>query len=389
MKSEKIIELYNGYVMPTYTRVGLAIARGRGIKVWGAEGREYLDFFPGWAVSGLGHCHPRVVKALRIQAKRIIHVSNNYYHLLQAKLAKKISESSFGGKVFFANSGAEANEAAIKLARFLGKPDRFEIISMNNSFHGRTLATLAATGQQRYRQGFEPVPVGFQQVPFNDFEALRRAVTPQTIAVLLEPIQGEGGINVAQEEYLRNLRKFCNEKNLLLIFDEVQTGIGRTGKLFCYQHYGIEPDIMTLAKSLGGGMPIAAMIAREEIADTLKPGTHASTFGGSPICCASALACLEAIEKENLLINVNQMSRYLFSALGELKAKHNTIEEIRGKGLMIGIELDREGKTVVEKCMEKGLLINCTQGKILRLMPPLIVTRKNIDKALAILDEAL
>lgn len=389
MNPEEIIGLYNKYVMSTYTRVPLVMARGKGIKVWDVQGREYLDFFPGWAVSGLGHCHLRVVKVLRRQAKQIIHVSNNYYHLLQAKLAKKICESSFEGKVFFSNSGAEANEGAIKLARFLGNPDRFEIISMQGSFHGRTLATLAATGQEKYRQGFEPVVAGFKQVPFADFEALRQAVTPQTIAVLLEPIQGEGGINVAPEEYMQNLREFCNERNLLLILDEVQTGMGRTGKLFCYQHYGVEPDIMTLAKSLGGGMPIAAMVAKQEIADTLKPGTHASTFGGSPICSAAALAVFEAIEKENLLANVKRMSDYLFERLNGLKTKHSSIKELRGKGLMIGIELNREGKTVVEKCIEMGLLINCTQERVLRLMPPLIVTKKDIDKAISILDKAL
>lgn len=389
MKREEVIKLYNRYVMPTYTRTGLVIAKGKGIRVWDIDAKEYLDFFPGWAVSGLGHCHPKIVKAIRAQAKKIIHVSNNYYHLLQGRLAKALSESSFGGKVFFCNSGAEANEAAIKLARFLGKPDRFEIISMQNSFHGRTLATLAATGQKKYYQGFEPLPAGFCQVPFNDFEALKGAVSPQTVAILLEPIQGEGGINVADKEYIQNLRRFCNEKKLLLIFDEVQTGMGRTGKLFCYEHYNVQPDIMTLAKSLGAGVPIAAIIAKGEIADTLKPGTHASTFGGSPICSAAALACLEAIEKEGLLANVNCMSSYLLEKLEELKRKYSLIKEIRGKGLMLGIELNEEGKAVVEKCMENGLLINCTQERVLRLMPPLIVTKKDIDKAITILDKAL
>lgn len=389
MDPKEVISLYDTYVMPTYTRSSLVIAKGKGIKVWDTEGREYLDFFPGWAVSSLGHCHPEIVKAISAQAKRIIHVSNNYYHSLQAELARKICENSFGGKVFFCNSGAEANEAAIKLARFLGKPHRFEIISMHNSFHGRTLATLAATGQVKYRQGFNPLPGGFRQVPFSDFEALKHAVTPQTVAVLLELIQGEGGINIADREYVQNLRKFCDERKILLIFDEVQTGMGRTGRLFCYQHYGVEPDIMTLAKSLGGGMPIAAMVAKQRIADTLKPGTHASTFGGSPICSASAKACFEAIEKEDLLANVDRMSRYLFDELGKLKMKHSLIKEIRGKGLMIGIELNKEGRSIVEKCREKGLLINCTQEEVLRLMPPLIVTKKDINKAITILDKAL
>ncbi len=389
MKTQEVIDLYKQYIMPVYTQSPVALVKGKGARVWDIEGREYLDFFPGWGVSGLGHCHPRVVNAIKNQCKKIIHVSNNYYNNLQVKLAKTISEHSFGGKVFFCNSGAEANEAAIKFARMYGGSGRFEVISMENSFHGRTLATLTATGQRRIQEGFEPLPEGFKHVPFNDLTAVEEAITDKTAAVMIELIQGEGGINVASREYIDGLSKLCRGRDILLIFDEVQTGMGRTGKLFCYQNYGVEPDIMTLAKSLGGGVPIGAMVVRKEIADTLPPGSHASTFGGSPLVCAASLAIFKAIDKEKLLKNVNVMREYLLSCLKRLKEKFPIIKEIRGMGLMIGVELTKEGKPIVEECIRRRLLINCTQARVLRIMPPLIVTKRQIDQAMRILDGVL
>ena len=294
----------------------------------------------------------------------------------------------YPAKVFFCNSGAEANEGAIKFSRKFGR-GRYEIISFENSFHGRTLAALAATGQKKYQQGFEPLPEGFKTVKFNDLEAVKNALTDKTVGVMLELIQGEGGINVASRDFVLGLKKLCEEKNLLLIVDEVQTGVGRTGKLFCHEHYGITPDIVTIAKALGGGLPIGMMVVKKEISDTLGPGMHASTFGGGPVICSAALAVLRAIQKEKLLTNAQRMSEYLISKLAALKDKYAIIKEVRGMGLMLGVELKIEGKAIVEKCIEKGLLINCTHDKVLRLMPALIITKKEIDKAIGILDEVM
>ena len=388
MNTGSVVDLYKKYVMPTYVQVPLVLAKGRGVKVWDAEGNEYLDFFPGWAVSGLGHCHPKVASALAKQAGKIMHVSNNYYSEMQGLLAKKIIESSFPGKVFFANSGAEANECAIKLARKYGNKDnRYEIITMLGSFHGRTLATITATGQDKVKIGFDPLPEGFKHVPFNDYAALRDAITDKTVAVMLEPIQGEGGINIADKDYLEKVRKLCDDKNMLLIFDEVQTGMGRCGKFFAYQHFGIQPDVMTLAKSLGSGVPIGAAVASERVAYTLTPSSHASTFGGSPICSSAALATFEAIEEEGLLENAVMMGDYIKEKLGDLKKKYNFIKNIKGVALMIGVDLDIEGGDIYKECLKRGLLINCTQNKILRIMPPLVVTKEDVDKAIAILDK--
>ncbi len=291
MKKEEVFQAYKDFIMPTYAKVPLIFVKGKGSQLWDIQGRAYLDFFPGWGVGNLGHCHPKVMQAVRDQVSRLIFIPNNYHHVPQAKLAREIVYRTFPAKVFFCNSGAEANEAAIKFSRKFGS-GRYEIITFENSFHGRTLATLAATGQKKYQQGFAPLPEGFKQVRFNDLAAVQQAINEKTIAVLLELIQGEGGIHVAQQEFVSGLRKICDEKNLLLIIDEVQTGIGRTGKLFCYQHYGVLPDIMTLAKALGGGFPIGVMVAKKEIADTLQPGMHASTFGGGPVVCTAALAVL-------------------------------------------------------------------------------------------------
>lgn len=390
MNKNKLIHEYKRYVMPTYTREPLVIVKAQGSKVWDIDGRQFLDFFSGWAVSGLGHRHPKVASALRKQAQKVLHVPNNYYNELQGILAKKISQYSFDGKAFFCNSGAEANEAAIKLARIYGSSrNKYGIITMKNSFHGRTLATLAATGQGKYKQGFAPLPSGFTQVAFNDIAALKKGISAGTAAVMLELIQGEGGINVASAAYIKEVRRLCSRLGLLLIFDEVQTGLARTGKMFCYQHYNVLPDVMTLAKSLGGGFPIGAIIAKRQIADTLGPGRHASTFGGSPPACACALAVFQAIEKERLLLNVQKMGKYLYNELTQLKARYSVIKEVRGKGLMLGIELRREGKSIYEQCLKKGLLINCTHQNVLRIMPHMGVSKSEIDKAIEILNSAL
>jgi len=389
MDSKQVVDLYDKYVMANYTRKDLVIARASGSVVFGIDGKRYLDFFPGWAVSGLGHCHKRVSKAIANQAQKLMHVSNNYYSEAQGRLAERISLNSFGGKVFFSNSGAEANEAAFKLARVFGNPKRYEIITMLGSFHGRTLACAAATGQEKCKRGFDPLPEGFKSIPFNDKQALASAIGDKTIAVMLELIQGEGGINVAEHEYMRYLRDLCTQKDILLIVDEVQTGMGRTGKLFCYQHYGIEPDIMTLAKSLGNGMPIAATVVQNRLAPLLKPGMHASTFGGSPIACAAALAVFEAIEKESLINNVHTMGDYLFQKLVGLKSSYPMIKQVKGMGLMLGVELVMNGYRAYEYCFDSGLLINCTQENILRIMPALTVTKKEIDQAMGILEKAI
>jgi acetylornithine/N-succinyldiaminopimelate aminotransferase len=380
---------YAKYVVGNYTRLPVVIVRGKGERVWDADGREYLDFFPGWAVSGIGHCHPRVVKALREQAKKLLHVANNFYSVPQGRLAEQISRKSFGGKCFFCNSGAEANEAAIKLARIATPPGKFRIITMHNSFHGRTLATVTATAQPKYQRGFEPLPRGFSYVPFADFPALKRAADAHTCAVMIEPVQGEGGINVAPHDYLRKLRRLCDDRRILLIFDEVQTGMGRTGKYFAYQHSGVVPDIMTLAKSLGGGVAIGAMAAKAETAAKLVPGTHASTFGGNALAAAAACAVFDAIDADRLLENTRRMSKYVFRRLDMLRKRHKVISDLRGVGLMIGVELSRPGAGVVARCMRKGLLINCTHDTVLRFMPPMTVGRAHVDRAVSVLDEAL
>ena len=388
-KTGKVVHMYDKYIMNTYKRVPLCLEKAKGSKVWDIDGKVYLDFFPGWAVSGIGHCHPKVAAAVASQAKKLMHVSNNYYSPNQALLARAIIENSFPGKVFFANSGAEANEAAIKLARKYGHEEgRYEIITMTKSFHGRTLATITATGQDKVKIGFEPLPQGFVHVPFNDIEAVKEAITDRTIAIMLEPIQCEGGINIADPDYMKSLRALCDEKDILLILDEVQTGMGRAGKIFCYQNYGITPDVMTLAKSLGGGLPIGACVARGKFADVLTPGTHASTFGGSPIVCAAALAVFDAIKREKLLQNTNKMGAYLKKELEKLKKKYHFIKEVRAVALIIGIELSIDGEGIYKECLKEGLLINCTQGTVLRIMPPLTVTKAEIDKAISILDKA-
>ena len=390
MKINEIKKQYEDYVLPTYTRMDLCLVKGEGVRVEDSEGNEYLDFFPGWAVSGTGHRHPKVVKRLSEQLDKILHVSNNFYNELQGEVAEKIIKHSFPGRVFFSNSGAEANEGAIKLARKYGSPERHEIITMENSFHGRTLATLTATGQDKVKVGFDPLPEGFKHVPFNDIDALCEAVTDKTIAVIIEPIQGEGGINVPDVNYMKGLERMCRERDILLIVDEVQTCMGRTGEMFAYKHFGIEPDAMTLAKSLGGGMPIGALVVNEKHLGVLTAGSHASTFGGSPIVCAAALGVFDAIEEENLLENTVKMGEYLRGKIEELKAKHPVINKVKGKGLMLGVELDIEDAShLVDEGIKEGLLINCTQKNILRIMPPITVKKEDVDEAITKLSKVL
>lgn len=392
MTSQDVINQYDRYVMNTYVRSPLVLVKGKGSRVWDLDGHEFLDLFPGWGVSGIGHCHPWVMQALRGQSTRLIHVSNNYYHVTQWRLAKKLVEASFDGKVFFANSGAEVVEAAIKLVRRWGHTTgshRYEIIVMENSFHGRTTGALSATGQSKYQDGFEPLLPGFVRVRFNDLEAVRRAITPKTAAILLEPIQGEGGIHVASDEFLHGIRDLADHQGLLVIYDEIQTGMGRTGKLFAYQHSRVEPDLLLLAKTLGGGFPIGAMVAKRTVADALTPGTHASTFGGSPLACAAALSVFEVIEKQQLLEKVCHLGEVLMAHLKAFQAHCPIIREVRGRGLMAGIELSLEGQPIVDTCRLRRLLINCTQERVLRLLPALTITRAQLDRALKILDEVL
>ncbi len=389
-ETERIIKEHDQFVLQTYTRNPVAAVRGEGSWIWDAEGKKYLDFFPGWGVSGLGHCHPRVVEAVRDQAGKLLHMPNNFYNELAGRLARAIIENAFPGRVFFGNSGAEANEGAIKLARRFGEPQgRFEILTMKASFHGRTLTTVTATGQEKYHSGFGPLPPGFRYLPFNDIQALREAVTGKTVAVMLELIQGEGGVHPASPEYANQVREICDDNNLLMIVDEVQTGMGRTGDFFAFQGYDVLPDLMTLAKALGGGLPIGALVVREEFVGFLPPGTHASTFGGSPVVCAAALAVFEAMEEEGVIENVREKGAYLRRELENLSADFPMIREVRGRGLMLGMELDREGKPIVDRCLEKGMIVNCTAGNVLRVMPACNITREEIDRAVGILREAL
>jgi len=389
MKIEEVFNSYNNYIIPSYKKVPLIFVKGKGSYLWDIKGRKYLDFFPGWGVGNLGHCHSKVMNAVREQISKLIFIPNNYYNLPQAKLAKELNFwTGRPFKAFFCNSGAEANEAAIKLCRKFGH-NRFEIISFKDSFHGRTLAALAATGQTKYQEGFSPLPAGFKIVKFNDIAAVRSAITDKTVGIILELIQGEGGINLADKDFVLALRKICDEQKLLLIIDEVQTGIGRTGRMFAWQNYGIIPDIFTLAKALGGGLPIGVMLAKKEIADNLSAGTHASTFGGGPVIAKAALAVLAAIQKEKLLTNAVKMGEYLIGKLKSLKEKNPSINDVRGMGLMCAVELSCEGKSIVDGCIKNGLLINCTHDYVLRIMPALNVTKKEIDKAAGILDAVL
>ncbi len=389
MTTQETIELYNKYVIANYKRLPRVIVRGEGCYLYDADGNKILDMFPGWAVSGIGHCHPKVVEALRKQAGELLHIDNTFYSEQQGKLAKLLSERGIGGKCFFCNSGAEANEAALKLARIATAEGKYKFITAEGSFHGRTFATVTATAQPKYHEGFLPLLPGFIYVPFNDVKALEGAFSDEVAAVMIEPIQGEGGINVATKEYLETIRRLCDENGALMILDEVQTGMGRTGKWFAYQHYDIEPDILTMAKALGGGVAIGAMMAKEEAAAAFVPGKHASTFGGNCIACAAGIAVVEAIEKDHLLDNANRMGEYAKQKLLQLKQKYPIIDSVRGIGLMIGVQLVGPGGEIVDKCLARGLRINCTNDTVLRLMPAMIVTKEQIDEAINILDGVL
>jgi acetylornithine/N-succinyldiaminopimelate aminotransferase len=385
------------YIINTYNRqkgTTPFLVRGRGSRVWDESGKEYLDFVGGIAVNALGHCFPPVLEAVSRQMEKIIHTSNLYYSEPQVELARMLVENSPAGKVFFANSGAEANEAAIKLARKYTKQrfgqERYEIITAFDSFHGRTLATITATGQEKFHRGFEPLVPGFRYARFNDLDSFRALISPYTCAIMIEPVQGEGGIHVATEGFLQGLRRLCNEHNLLLIFDEIQCGMGRTGKLFAFEHYQVVPDIFTLAKALGGGLPIGAMLCTEGVSQGFFPGDHASTFGGNPVACAAATATLGSLLEGGFLELVQQNSAFLLSELERLqKVFSGLIKEIRGKGFMLGLEIGREAAEIRVLCQERGLLINCIGGKILRLLPPLNTGKEELVAALKILEGVL
>jgi len=392
MMTNEIFDEAGRYIMNTYKRLPLFIVKGRGNRVYDGEGKEYLDFVSGLAVNNIGHCNPRVTVAFQKQAQRLVHTSNLFYTEPQVKLAKLLVENSFADKVFFCNSGAEANEAAIKLIRKYSsekETGRYGIITALNSFHGRTMATLTATGQDKFHKGFEPLVPGFFYVPFNDIAAVEKAINDKTAAVMIEPIQGEGGVNIPDRDYLKRLREICDLNGILLALDEVQTGIGRTGKLFAYQHTGIEPDIMTLAKGLGGGLPIGAMLAKDHVASAFTPGTHASTFGGTPLVCSAAVEVMKILtEDEIILDNCRRMGSYLVDELNNLKLKYpDIIKDIRGKGLLIGMELNIAGEDVVRECLKKGVIINCTMERVLRFLPPLDVSQPDIDKVIETLTD--
>jgi predicted acetylornithine/succinylornithine family transaminase len=391
MDSQTLMLLSEKYVAHTYTRYPLLLVRGKGSRVWDLEGEEYLDFVSGLGVCSLGHCHPKVIRAIQDQAEKLIHVSNLYYIEPQIQLASLLCKHSFADKVFFCNSGAEANEGAFKLARKYAKEKmgkaRYEIITMERSFHGRTLATLTATGQEKFHKGYEPLMPGFKYIPFNDLRAVKNSVDSKTCAVMLEPIQGEGGVNCPSEGYLKALREICDEKGVLLIFDEVQVGMGRTGKLFAYEHDGVEPDMLTLAKSLAGGVPIGALLIRKGIEESFKPGDHASTFGGNPLATAAGVAALTTMLEEGILENCQKVGDYFLSRLDEIKGKFPFVKEVRGKGLILGIELKTDGSSIVKEMLKKKILINCTMGNVLRFLPPLIITQEEVDRVVKALDE--
>ncbi len=392
MTNREIIALNERYLFPLYTRAPIAIVRGRGSRVWDADGVEYLDFFASTVVASLGHAHPSVTQAIVEQAGKILHVSNLHHSEPQARLAELLCTHSFADRVFLCNSGAEANEAAIKLARKYGADHgdgRFEVLTALGSFHGRTIATITATGQEKVRRGFQPLPEGFRYVPFDDVSALAAAIGPRTVAVMLEPMQGEGGIAVPRPGYFRQVRELCDERGVLLILDEVQTGMGRTGTLFAYQHSDVTPDIMTLAKGLGTGVPIGAMLATERLAGSFTAGAHASTFGGNPLTCAAAVAVVRTMVEGEVLENCRVQGEYLRERLRRLQAAGAPIRDVRGAGLLVGAELDQPGNPVVDACRAKGLLINCTAERVLRFSPPLIVSRDEIDLAMTTVEEVL
>ncbi len=391
--NKKILQLTERHVAATYGRYPIALVKGKGMHVWDASGNRYLDFVAGVAVVSLGHCHPKIVQAIRKQAGQLIHVSNWFHIEPQARLAAEITRLSFGNKVFFCNSGTEANEGAIKLARRFyadrGQRNKSEIITTYNAFHGRTLGAMSATPQDKIQKGFGPLVPGFKYVPFDDLAAMKKALTAKTCAVMVEPIQGESGVNIPSKTYLKELRKLCTERDILLILDEIQTGFGRTGHLFAYQAFGAKPDIMTLAKGLGAGVPIGALVMKNTVAQSLGPGTHGSTFGGNPLVCAAALAAVAIVSQKDFLKNVRETGKYFFSRLKELSRKFPIIREVRGMGLMLAIDIDGSSAAVAKDCMEQGILVNSIQPGTLRFIPPLIVSQKNIDALIRVLTLSL
>ena len=389
MTTQETIELFDKYVIANYGRLPKVIVRGSGSYIYDAEGNEILDMFPGWAVSALGHCHPKVVEAIQKQAGQLLHMDNTFYMQQQANLAKMLSERGFGGKCFFCNSGAEAVEAALKLARIHTSSEKYKFITALGGFHGRTFVAMTATAQPKKHEGFLPLLPGFVYVPFNDIAALEKNFTDEVAAVMVEPIQGEGGVNLASSEYLQKIRQLCDENGAVMILDEVQTGIGRTGKWFGYQHFDVVPDIITMAKALGSGAPIGGIMAKPEVAASFKPGSHASTYGGNPLVCAAAIAVIETIEADNLLEKASELGNYTKEKLEQLKEKHPVIDHVRGMGLMIGLRLTKPGAEIVDKCLEKNLRINCTHDTVIRFMPPMTATTEEIDKAIEILDSVL
>ncbi len=389
LSSQDTRELFQQYVIPNYTRYPVNLVRGEGSLVWDSEGRRYLDFFPGWGCNLLGHCPPKVVQAVQEQVAQLIHVPNTWHIEAQGQWAKMLSDRSFGGKAFFCNSGTEANEAAIKLARLHTPADRYKIITFQGGFHGRTLGALTATAQPKYHEGLGPLIPGFQYAPFNDLAAVEELVDEQTCAILVEPVQGEGGVRPADAEFLAGLRKLCNGRDMLLMFDEVQTGCGRTGNWFAYQHFGVTPDIMTLAKSVCAGLAGGAMLATSEIAASLRPGMHAATFGGNPIAARAGIAAIEMIEEDGLLQRTHEVSQVFQRRFDEMAEQLDIIKEVRVLGVMIGVELNVEGAAIVQACLEKQLLVNCTQGVVLRLLPAMNLTTEQAEEGCDIIQEVL
>ncbi|MCX7779947.1 MAG: acetylornithine transaminase [Negativicutes bacterium] len=393
MTKDQVIARDAQYYMPVFARYKVVLSHGAGPYVYDVDGKRYLDFLAGIAVNILGHAHPKLVAAVSAQAGKLIHCSNLYYTAEQAQLAQTLAEVSGLGKVFVANSGAEANEGAIKLARKYGKtihPEKIEIITAEHSFHGRTLATLTATAQPKYQHGYEPLPGGFRYVEYNNIDALEAMMSEKTCAVMLEPIQGEGGVNIPADDYLHKVRQLCDKYGALLILDEIQSGMGRTGKMFAFQHGNVKPDIVTVAKGLGGGVPIGAFMATDQVAKVFSPGDHGTTFGGNPLACAAANTVLSVLAAENLPANAEAVGSYMVNGLNALKAKYPAlISEVRGKGLMIGVKLTKPGREIVDSCLAAGALINCTNTDVLRFVPPLNITNQHADEMLAILDRVL
>jgi acetylornithine aminotransferase len=390
MTTASIMQRADQVLAATYKRFPIVIEKGSGCTLWDTDGRSYTDFIAGIAVCNLGHAHPQIARAISAQAQTLVHVSNLYYTLPQVEAAERLIRHSFADRVFFCNSGAEANEAAIKLARKYfhthNRPERHRIISMEQSFHGRTMAALSATGQEKIRHGYDPILTGFEYVPFNDIESLQEKMDDSVCAVMVEPIQGEGGVCCPDSGYLKALRNLCDRSGALLIYDEIQTGMGRTGTLFAYEHDGVEPDIMTLAKALANGLPMGAMLARESVAAAFGPGSHASTFGGTPLVTAACVAVLEQLIDAKVVEYARQMGDYFQQRLQWLKSRHTMIAEVRGRGLLLGLRLEADAQAVVASCMKAGYLINCVQEKILRFAPPLIIERQHIDELIDYLD---